>query len=87
MEFDHGKLFHVNPIEPSYSHEPMAYAGNFDFNEQLERLKRMQDDIDKRNEEERRDTSNLINDIMSQSRIMMMGGRLRHAGGTYGAQD
>jgi len=67
----------------------MAYA-NYDgsFNEQMERLRRMQEDIDKRNEEERRDTSNLINDIMSQSRIMMMGGRLRtQQVGSFGLQD
>ena len=43
-------------IEPtSYTHEPLQYA-KYDgsFNEQMERLQRMQEDIEKRNEEERR---------------------------------
>ena len=43
-------------IEPSaYIHEPLQYA-KYDgsFNEQMERLRRMQEEIDKRNEEERR---------------------------------
>lgn len=43
-------------IEPtSYTHEPLQYA-KYDgsFNEQMERLHRMQEDIEKRNEEERR---------------------------------
>lgn len=43
----------------------------------MEKLRRMQDDIDRRNEEERRDTNNIINEIMSQSRIMMLGGKVR----------
>ena len=50
------------------------------FNEQLEKLRRIQEDIERRNEEERRETNNLISDMMSQTRIMMMGGNLRSAG-------
>lgn len=67
----------------------MVYA-NYDgsFNEQMERLRRLQEEIDKKNEEERRDTSNLINDIMNQSRVMLMGGRLKNQqASSFGLQD
>lgn len=42
-----------------------SYGYDNSFNEQLERLKRMQDDIDKKNTQEREETTNLIQEMLS----------------------
>lgn len=69
-----------------------SYSYDNAFNEQLERLKRMQDDIDKKNMQEREDTTNLIQEMLSSSKLMSMGlnfgsGTKPQAGGLYNVKE
>ena len=59
--------YHTPPVQVIYE-SPPNFSSNTGVNEQLERLKQVQDEIDRKNNEERSEMNKIVKEIMDTSR-------------------